>query len=69
MVKSRNQMILDLTAPLTEKSPYKNPIQREAWGSSILFGYSIILLDYSQESSWRTFFLSGLATCMLEALP
>ena len=32
MVKSRNQMILDLTAPLTEKSVYKVPSQREAWG-------------------------------------
>ena len=49
-------MILDLTAPLTENSAYKNPIQREAWGS---FHYSIILPDYSQESSWRTFFLRG----------
>ena len=54
MVKSRNQMILDLTALLTEKSAYKNQSQREAWGSS--FGDSIILLDYSQESSWRTVF-------------
>ena len=54
MVKSRNQMILDLTTPLTEKSTYKNPSQREAWG---YFCDSIILLDYFQESSWRTFFL------------
>ena len=49
-------MILDLTTPLTEKSAYKNPRQREAWGS---FVHSIILRDYSQESSWRTFFLRG----------
>ena len=33
MVKSRNQMILDLIAPLTEKSVYKVTSQREAWGS------------------------------------
>ena len=49
-------MILDLTAPLTKNSTYKNPSQREAWG---YFCYSIILSDYSQESSWRTFFLRG----------
>ena len=49
-------MILDLTTPLTEKSTYKNPRQREAWGP---FYYSIIVPDYSQESSWRTFFLRG----------
>ena len=35
MVKSRNQMILDLTASLTEKYAYKNPSQKEAWGSYI----------------------------------
>ena len=54
MVKSRNQMILDLTAPLTEKSDYKVLSQREAWGSLPCFGV-IIFPDYSQESSWRTF--------------
>ena len=37
MVKSRNQMILDLTARLTEKSIYKVPCQREAWGSHLYF--------------------------------
>ena len=56
MVVSRNQMILDLTTPFLEKYVYKNPSQREAWGS---FDYSKIPLDYSQEISWRTFFLSG----------
>ena len=49
-------MILDLIAPLTEKYSYKNPSEREAWG---YFCYSIILPDYSQENSWRTFFLRG----------
>ena len=49
-------MILDLTTPLTEKYAYKNPSQIEAWGH---FYYSIIVPDYSQESSWRTFFLRG----------
>ena len=49
-------MILDLTAPLTEKYSYINPSEREAWG---YFCYSIILPDYSQESSWKTFFLGG----------
>ena len=39
---------------MTENYAYKNPIQREAWGP---FYYSIIVPDYSQESSWRTFFL------------
>ena len=32
-VKSRNQMILDLTTPLNEIFFYKVPRQREAWGS------------------------------------
>ena len=32
MVKSRNEMIHNLTAPLTEKSVNKVPSQREAWG-------------------------------------
>ena len=54
MVKSRNQMIRDLTAPLTKKFVYKFPSQREAWGYLPYFGV-IILPDYSQESSWRTF--------------
>ena len=49
-------MILGLTAPLSEKSSYKIPSQREAWGS---FCCSIILPDYSQESSWRRLFLRG----------
>ena len=53
---SRNQMILDLTAPFPKKSVYKNPSQREAWGS---LADSIILPDDIQESSWRTFFLRG----------
>ena len=26
-------MIIDLTAPFPEKSVYKNPSQRDAWGS------------------------------------
>ena len=47
-------MILDLTAPFPEKSVYKNPRQREAWG---YFDYSIFLTHDIQESSWRTFFL------------
>ena len=33
MVKSRNQIILDLTASLTENFVYKDPSQREAWRS------------------------------------
>ena len=49
-------MILHLNSPLTENYAYKNPRQREAWGSLY---YSIILPNYSQESSWRTFFLRG----------
>ena len=53
MVISRKQMILDLTVPFPKIFVYKDPIQREDWG---YFDYSMILLDYSQESSWRTFF-------------
>ena len=37
MVKSRNQMIIDLTAPLTKNSAYKNLSQREAWRPFLLF--------------------------------
>ena len=49
-------MILDLTAPFPEKSLYKDPSQREAWGS---FDFSMILPDYSQESYWKAFFPRG----------
>ena len=56
MVKSRNQMIIDLTAHFLGKSATKNPSQREGWGSS---DYSIILPLDIKESSWRTFFLRG----------
>ena len=49
-------MILDFTAPFPENSVHKDPSQREAWGS---FYYSTILPDYSQQISWRTFFLRG----------
>ena len=56
MIISRKQLTLDLTAPFPEKSIYKDPRQREAWG---YFDYSTILPDYFQESLWRTFFLRG----------
>ena len=51
-------MILDLTSPLTEKSTYKNPSQREDCGSSMFLLFHT-LPNYSQASSWRTFFLRG----------
>ena len=44
MVKSRNQRILDLTIPWTEKSVYKVPSQREAWGSLPSFWESLFYL-------------------------
>ena len=37
MVKSRNKMILDLIAPLSEKSVYNVPNQRDAWGDISYF--------------------------------
>ena len=37
MVKSRNEAILDLTAPLTEKSAYKVLSQGKAWGLDLSF--------------------------------
>ena len=58
MVKSRNQMILDLTAPFTEKSSYKKK-DKERLGDLLYLDDSIIVPHYSQESSWRTFFLRG----------
>ena len=56
MVISRKQMILDLISPFPKKCVYKDPSQRKAWGS---FDYSMILPDYSRESSWRVYFLRG----------
>ena len=44
MVKLRNQMILDLIAPLPEKSVYKVQSQREAWGDISSF--------WSHYTSW-----------------
>ena len=60
-VISRNKMILDLTAPFPQKSVYKDPSQREAWGWSFYISLedSIILHDNIQERSWRIFFLRG----------
>ena len=49
-------MILDLTSPFPKNLVYKDPIQREAWGS---FDYSLMVPDYSQESSWRALFTRG----------
>ena len=49
-------MVLDLIAHFPKKYVYKDPSQREAWGS---FDYSMILPGYSQESSWRAFFPRG----------
>ena len=45
MVITRNQMILDLTTPLTEKYAYKNPSQRKDWGHLLIIPkfYLIIL--------------------------
>ena len=43
-VKSINQMIIDLIAPLTENSIYKVPSQREAWGSLPYFWESLFCL-------------------------
>ena len=43
-VKSRNETILYLTAPLTEKSVYKVSILREAWGSYLSFCESFFCL-------------------------
>ena len=56
MVISRKQMIIDLIAYFLEKSIYKDPSQREAWG---YFDYSMILPYYSQENSWSAFFPRG----------
>ena len=42
MVKSRNEAILDLTAPLIEKYVYKVPSSREAWGSHLSFRVIIL---------------------------
>ena len=54
MVKSRNEVILDLTSPFTENFVYKVPMQGEAWGSLSSF-WSHFILGYSQDISWRKF--------------
>ena len=41
-VKSRNESILDLTAPLTEKSSYKVSSQGKDWGPHLSFGVIIL---------------------------
>ena len=53
MVISRNQMILDLTAPFPENSIYKESRQREDWGLPIYLSLedSMILPDNIQEIS------------------
>ena len=66
MAISRKQMILDLTTHFPKNSVYKDPNQREAWGS---FDYSMILGDYSQESSWREFFPRGKANWDITCYP
>ena len=60
-------MILDLTAPLNEKYVYKDPIQREVWGSLPFFEI-VILPHYSLESSWRTIFLIVKGLCYISKL-
>ena len=66
-------MILDLTTHFPEKYVYKNPKQREAWGSHSIYisiylslDDSRILPDYPKESSWRRFFLRGKGTTNTE---
>ena len=49
-------MILDLIGSLTEKNLPIKTQSKESLGDLLLFGNSIILPDYSQESSWRVFF-------------
>ena len=46
-------MIIDFTTPFPKKYVYKNPTQREPWGSWMI---PKILCDYSQESLGEHFF-------------
>ena len=54
-IKSRNQGFIDLTAPLTKKSVYKDSSQEKAWGSNVDRGELLFCLFCSQVFSWRTF--------------
>ena len=45
-VKSRNEVIMALTAPLAEKCVYKVSSQGKAWGSHLSFGKSLFCLFY-----------------------
>ena len=50
-VISTNQMIVDLTSPFLEKCVYKDPRQREAWGSHSIY---LSILGWFQNSAWFT---------------
>ena len=58
-VNSRNQMILDLTSPLTKNSVYKVPSQREAWGSLPYFWLIIISSCLFSREFLENIFLRG----------
>ena len=54
-LKGLNQGFLDLTAPLTEKSAYKDSSQAKAWGSDFYLGELLFCPVFgSQVFSWRT---------------
>ena len=59
MVKSINQGFLDLVAPLTEKSVYKDSSQEKAWGSDFLSRRIIILPIFALKCFLGELFLQG----------
>ena len=48
-VRSRNELIIDLTAPLTEESVYKVSSQGKAWELIYLLDSLFFLFDFSSE--------------------
>ena len=58
-VKSRNEAILDLTAPLTEKYVYKVPSQREAWRPYHTFLESLFYLLIIKREFLEKIYLRG----------
>ena len=62
MAISRNQMILDLTAPLIEKSTYKDSSQTKAWGFDFSLRELLFCLFFLSSVFLENFVLQGKRT-------
>ena len=55
----KKSMILDLTAPLTENSAYKDSSQEKAWGSDFSLGELLFCLFFLSSVFLENFLLQG----------